>query len=171
MPRRARRLYPDVSDELKHWARPDHHLVKVTKVSDGDTVHVHIMLGFGVDLPEVRVRLLGIQAPELIGAEKHQGHAARRELAKLVLDRFVGLQTYRDQTGKHGRELGVLWQFTESNMININQRMIDLNLAKPLYVNRFFDARPEHRVKLLEQCAKCKSFLLPTPGQGSATRT
>ena len=165
MPPASRRLYPNLPDELKQWTDPHQFIARVTKVSDGDTVHVSVQCGFGVMLPEVRVRLLGIDAPELVGVEKFAAKHSQRELSKLILDNWIGLETYCDQTDKHGRYLGVLWTMLNADLVNVNRWMLDQNLAKPFKVNRWFDARPYHLRPLSERCEKCNSFILPTPGQ------
>lgn len=71
---------------------------RVTHVYDGDTVSLQLS---GKDH---RVRLQGIDAPE---HDQPYGDAARKHLARLVLDKEVRL----DLTGKdkYGRLLGKLW--------------------------------------------------------------
>lgn len=154
----SRRLYPGLADELKQWGSPHHHVGKVTKISDGDTVHVSIQLGFGVLVPEARIRLLGIDAPELVGPNKHSGQHSARKLKEFIHDRWVGVETYSDQTCRYGRWLAVLWLPSNSKLINVNRWMIDSDLAKPLKVNRFFDAKPEHMNPFLEACPQCNLF-------------
>lgn len=164
MPPTMRRLYPNLPDELKQWAGPDYFIGHCTKVSDGDTIHARIQLGFGVELPNVRIRLLGIDAPELVGANKQQGQNSRTQLHRLLHNEWIGVQTYADQCCKYGRELAIVWHYREAQLININQWMLDNNLAKPLKVNRFFDGRSVHCPALHPRCEKCNSFILPTLG-------
>ena len=109
--------------------------------------------------------MLGIDAPELVGVEKFSAQHSQRELSKLILNNWIGLETYCDQTDKHGRFLGVVWTMHDANLINVNRWMLDQNLAKPLKINRWFDARPEHMTPLLKRCDQCNSFTRPTPGQ------
>lgn len=158
MPNVSRRLYPNLPDELQQWAPPNQYIATVTKVSDGDSIHVAIQLGFGVIMPEIRVRLLGIDAPELIGAEKMQATHSKRQLTQMIQDKWVGLQTHADQSCRYGRWLGVIWLPRDGHLININQWMVQENLAKPLKVNRSFDAKPEHLIPLLKRCQQCNSF-------------
>lgn len=159
MPQVSRRLYPNLPDELKRWSDPHQFLAQVTKVSDGDSIHLTIMPGFGIHLPEVRVRLLGIDAPELRGPEKMQAIHSKRQLEKKILHQWVGLQTHADQSCKYGRWLGVIWLPTDGELVNINMWMIQQNLAVPYDVNRSFNVKPEHRVPLLKACDQCNSFI------------
>ena len=46
---------------------------KVVSVYDGDTITVDIDLGFGIVLKKQKLRLLGINTPEVRGAEKILG--------------------------------------------------------------------------------------------------
>jgi micrococcal nuclease len=75
----------------------------VTKVYDGDTVTVDIDLGLGVWLRGQKIRLAGINTPELRGEEREYGLAARDALRELILDKEVVIKTYKDKQGKYGR--------------------------------------------------------------------
>mgnify|MGYP001180110611 CR=1 FL=1 len=77
----------------------------VTKVYDADTITVDIDLGFGVVLKKQKIRLKGINAPEVRGAERKLGIISRDELRKRILDKQVIIKTYRDKKGKYGRWL------------------------------------------------------------------
>ena len=78
----------------------------VTKVYDGDTITVDIDLGFGVQLNGQKIRLYGINAPEVRGDSKAAGIAARDWLREKILGRQVTIQTHKDKKGKYGRWLG-----------------------------------------------------------------
>jgi micrococcal nuclease len=75
----------------------------VTKVYDGDTITVDIDLGFGVFLRNQKIRLAGIDAPEIRGDEREAGLVSRDWLREQVLDKDVVLKTYKDKKGKYGR--------------------------------------------------------------------
>ena len=77
----------------------------IIKVYDGDTVTADIDLGFCVILKAQKLRLIGIDAPEIRGSERPEGILARDRLRELVLDKDVILKTYRDKRGKYGRWL------------------------------------------------------------------
>ena len=78
------------------------------RVVDGDTVDVHIDLGFGVWLHSQRVRLEGIDCPEtrtLDPVEKVFGFAAKQRVVDLTS--LEGLVLYSSNfEGKYGRILG-----------------------------------------------------------------
>jgi micrococcal nuclease len=78
------------------------------RVVDGDTVDVHIDLGFGVWMHNQRVRLAGIDCPEtrtLDLTEKAFGFAAKQRVVDLTA--LEGLILYSQNfEGKFGRILG-----------------------------------------------------------------
>jgi micrococcal nuclease len=85
----------------------------VVKIVDGDTVDVDIDLGFGVQLTDERVRIMGIDTPESRTSdevEKVFGKAAKHRLESLLGVKCV-LRTQinkdgEDMKGKFGRILG-----------------------------------------------------------------
>ena len=93
---------------------------RITKVYDGDTVTADIDLGFGVLLKKQKLRLLGINAPELRGDSRPHGILSRDFLRDLILDKDVILKTYKDKKGKYGRLLTEIYLDTE----NINEIML-----------------------------------------------
>ncbi len=76
-------------------------------VYDGDTVNANIDLGLDTHRL-IKIRLYGINAPEMIGTTKVTGLAARDALRERVLDKVVVMRTIKDRTEKYGRYLGVL---------------------------------------------------------------
>jgi len=102
---------------------------KVTKAYDGDTVTVIIDLGMGISITE-RVRLYGINAPELRGAERVDGLKSRDALRKLILNKEVRLETIKnDKKGKYGRLIGILYL----GDLNVNKWMVKNNYAVEKY--------------------------------------
>jgi len=92
---------------------PYEYSVKLVEVYDGDTVIVDIDLGFDVWLRRQRVRLSGVDAPEIRtkdASEKTLGHEAR-DFLRLLLDPITPT-TLRlvcekyDSHEKYGRILG-----------------------------------------------------------------
>lgn len=87
----------------------EYRVAEVVRVVDGDTIYVDLDLGFGVT-KHAKVRLIGIDTPELRGRGKEKGLAARdfvdswfelhHPTRELVLCR-----TSKDRTGKYGRWL------------------------------------------------------------------
>ena len=86
---------------------------KVVKIVDGDTVDVDIDLGFGIQLTDERVRIMGIDTPESRTSDKVEkvfGLAAKYRLMELLGETCV-LKTQinkdgEDMKGKFGRILG-----------------------------------------------------------------
>lgn len=98
------------------------YLAQITAVHDGDTVTVDIDLGFGTWLKGQKIRLAGLNAPEL---RLPEGAISRDFLAELVNGRAVMIDTIKDKREKYGRWLGVLWV----GRVNVNELLIAKNLA------------------------------------------
>lgn len=81
----------------------------VTGVHDGDTITVDIDLGFGIKITNQKIRLVGINAPELKGATKTEGLKSRDKLTELVLNKQIKIETIKDKKEKYGRLLGKIW--------------------------------------------------------------
>ena len=99
----------------------------VTKVYDGDTITVDFDLGFGILIRKQKIRLVGINTPEVRGSEKPQGIISRDALRQRILGKVVTIKTSKDKKGKYGRWLGEV--FVEDE--NINQWLITEGYAKP----------------------------------------
>ena len=101
----------------------------VTKAYDGDTITLTIDLGMGISMTE-RVRLYGINAPELRGSERVDGLKSRDALRKLILNKEVRLETLKnDKKGKYGRLIGIIYV----GDINVNKWMVKNNYAVEKY--------------------------------------
>jgi len=98
----------------------------VTKVYDGDTITVDFDLGFGILIRKQKIRLYGINTPEVRGPEKPEGIISRDALRERILGKVVTIKTFRDKKGKYGRWLGEV--FVEEE--NINQWLISEGYAK-----------------------------------------
>jgi micrococcal nuclease len=103
---------------------------KIVRLVDGDTVDVDIDLGMAITTRQ-RLRLFGINTPEVRGPEKVAGHAATQHLADLLVefkhegDWDIVVQTYKDKKGKFGRLLAVLiGDDGDGNPVNLNERMV-----------------------------------------------
>ena len=82
--------------------------VEVVSVYDGDTIRVNIDLGFGhvwkgSDGKGVKIRLFGINTPEVRGEQREEGLKSKQYLINLLSGERVVLKTRRDKTGKYGR--------------------------------------------------------------------
>ena len=106
----------------------------VTRVYDGDTVTCDLDIGFGVILKSAKLRLKGIDTPELrgtYGITKKRAYAARDYLRDLILGKDVLVETHGK--GKYGRWLATIYyQSTDrpNKVVDINQHMIRKGHAK-----------------------------------------
>ena len=97
----------------------------VTKVYDGDTITCDIDCGFGVVLMKQKIRLYGLNAPEVRGESKEQGIISRDKLRERILNKEIRLKTIKDKKGKYGRYIATIYLDSE----NINDWLIENNLA------------------------------------------
>jgi len=96
----------------------------VVSVYDGDTITVNLDLGLGITRIKEKIRLYGINTPEIRGGtaeSKAKGIEARDFLRRRILNKTVIIQTHKDKSGKYGRLLGVVWK----GSVNMNQRLIE----------------------------------------------
>lgn len=102
------------------------YIATITSAYDGDTVTADISVGFGIIIKKQKLRLLGIDTPELRGDTIVEARVSRDWLREKVLGKEIIIQTYKDKKGKYGRWLVEL--FVDG--ININKQMITEGLAK-----------------------------------------
>jgi micrococcal nuclease len=88
----------------------------VNSVFDGDTLNMDIDLGFGVWLRNQKIRLYGINAPELKGLTKEAALKSKTRLTELVLGKEIIIETIQDKKEKYGRWLGKI--FVQDLLIN-----------------------------------------------------
>jgi len=98
----------------------------VRKVYDGDTITVDIDLGFDMILRNQKIRLLGIDTPEVRGVEREQGLISRDALRTKIGSKWIVIKTQLDKKGKYGRWLGTIF----INEENVNDWLISEGLAK-----------------------------------------
>jgi micrococcal nuclease len=96
------RADPPDADSLYHYR------AVIIEVYDGDTVTADVDLGFSVWIRGERLRLARIDAPEVRGADKEAGLAARDFLRGLILDKPLIVETAKDMKGKYGRYIAEL---------------------------------------------------------------
>ena len=98
----------------------------VKRVYDGDTITVDIDLGFNIIMRNQKIRLLGIDTPEIRGSQRPEGLLAKTALENRVLNEWITLKTKKDKKGKYGRWLGEILLLEE----NVNDWMIKEGYAK-----------------------------------------
>ena len=98
----------------------------VVRVYDGDTITVDIDLGFKFLRQSMKIRLFGINTPEVRGKEREEGLISRDWLRDRILGKEVIIKTMKDKTGKYGRYLGIVYL----DDININDELVANNLAE-----------------------------------------
>ncbi|MBA4783653.1 MAG: thermonuclease family protein [Rhizobiales bacterium] len=106
----------------------------ITDVYDGDTITANIDLGFRTGLSGIKLRLYGINAPEIrltsgvTKEDKDAGLKARDWLSERILNRQVFIRTHRDSTEKYGRFLAEVYPLDDHRM-SFNQMLVDEGLA------------------------------------------
>ena len=103
---------------------------KVIKVYDGDTITVNIDLGFKVQVQSEKIRLMGINTPEVRGEERPLGLISRDRLRDLIMDKDIIIKTYRDKKGKYGRYLGDIYIEIDDELICVNDWLVTEGLAE-----------------------------------------
>jgi micrococcal nuclease len=104
---------------------------KVVSVYDGDTVTVDLDMGMRVWQKGVRLRLLGIDAPEMTGTEKAEGIVSRDALRGLLpVGKSVRIVSHEFE--KYGRLLATVYVLVEGVELNVNQHMLVGGYAKAI---------------------------------------
>ena len=99
---------------------------EIIAVYDGDTVTAKVDLGF-LHFQIMKLRLFGIDTPELRGPEREQGLIVRDIVREMILNKEVEIHSYKDKQGKFGRYLATII----IGDINLNQWLIDNGHAEP----------------------------------------
>ena len=117
---------------------------KVTKVVDGDTIKCDIDLGFDIVMANQTIRLFGIDTPESRTRDKEEkfyGNISKQFLNDYCpKGSYITLRTHLDKKGKFGRILGELIV----NKVNLNEQMIEENLAVAYHGQSKMDIEKEH---------------------------
>ncbi len=100
----------------------------VLEVYDADTITVDIDLGLETWVRGVKVRLYGINAPEVRGKERPEGLISRDWLRDRILGKDIVLRTHKDKKGKYGRWLGTVFSH-EKEPVSLNDEMVSKGLA------------------------------------------
>lgn len=98
----------------------------VRKVYDGDTITVDFDLGFDILLKNQKIRLAGINTPEVRGEQRAEGLISRDALRSRIANKWIIIKTEKDKKGKYGRWIGTVILDDE----NINEWLINEGYAK-----------------------------------------
>ena len=105
----------------------------IRSVYDGDTVTADIDLGFNTWINNAKLRLYGINTPEMRGVsdeEKARAIKARDWVREKILNKEVIIKSLGK--GKYGRYLSIIWTI-EGDIISentINDELIKLGMAE-----------------------------------------
>lgn len=129
-------------------------------VIDGDTLKLDIDLGLRTRSTQ-KIRLLGINTPEIHGVEKsgkdfEKGLAAAEEVARLLkpnglgrgLSKYISSEVYegeptplwvrtqKDKAGKYGRFLGDVWfrGEEEDSVVSLKKHLLEKDLAYEIVI-------------------------------------
>ena len=115
----------------------------VVAVYDADTITVDVDLGFHQNSEHIKLRLFGINAPEMRGPEKVDGRKSRDWLRDQILEQQVVIRTYKDGRGKgkYGRWLADVFAVDDlvpdarggvslsADAVSFNQKLVNNGLA------------------------------------------
>ena len=90
----------------------------VRKVYDGDTITVDIDLGFEVLLKNQKLRLYGINTPEVRGESTEEGLKVRDLVRGRIANKWIVVKTHRDKKGKYGRWLAEIYEVGVEESLN-----------------------------------------------------
>ena len=100
---------------------------RCVQVIDGDTLDLDIDLGFFVTLRQ-RVRLRGIDTPELRGKDKDRAVAARTEVTIWTDGVELLIRTEPDEADKYGRLLAEIW--VDGLATSLSDHLVERGLAR-----------------------------------------
>lgn len=99
---------------------------EVKEVYDGDTMTVVLDLGFNV-MYEARIRLEGVDTPELRGDEREEGLEVRDHVRDLVLGKQVVVTS--KEKGKYGRWIGSVLFMKDGQVKDLGSYLVRNNMA------------------------------------------
>ena len=100
----------------------------MVEVYDGDTITVDLDLGFGIWLRDQKIRLFGINAPEVRGESRERGLVVRDWVREQILGEAIQLVTIgNDKKGKYGRWLGIVLYGADN--CNLGTQMLEKDMA------------------------------------------
>lgn len=100
----------------------------ITDVYDGDSVTAIVDLGFKI-FTKLKIRLAGINTPEIKGEDREAGLVSKDRLTELILNKEVIIKTSKDKQEKYGRWLAEIYLPEQAQ--SVNQLLITEGLAVP----------------------------------------
>jgi len=101
----------------------------VRSIYDGDTMRVDIDLGFNNWKMNEKLRLSGIDTPEIRGEERPYGLIAKDfVMERIPVGSEIYLLTEKDKSGKYGRYLATI--FYGENLNNLNEELLQAGMAE-----------------------------------------
>ena len=104
--------------------------IHVESVYDADTITVTVDAGWSWKWEGQKVRLWGINAPEVRGPERPKGIRSRDYLRDLILDKECVMRSYLDRKGRYGRALGIIYVETDDGWLCVNKELVRRRLAR-----------------------------------------
>lgn len=103
---------------------------QLVKVVDGDTIDVDVDLGFQIR-QKIRLRLAGIDTPEVRGAEREAGLKSK-DFVQKQLEAAGSIFVETRKTGKYGRYIAEVFYAPANNQPerSLNQELLELGLAE-----------------------------------------
>jgi micrococcal nuclease len=99
------------------------------RVIDGDSVEVHLDLGFDLT-KKIQVRVFGVDTPEKVGKQKHAGIPVKTAIICLLKDRPFYVESV--SWGKYAkRVIGKIWIEYEGSLLNMTDFLLDREMALP----------------------------------------
>ena len=114
---------------------------KIIDVYDGDTFTFEVDLGFSITVKE-KIRLAGINTPEVRGSSKIEGIKVRDYVRSIILGKEVMIQVFKK--GKFGRYIAYVL-FDASYIIdgekgitrNLTEHLLERNYGKEFMSDKF----------------------------------
>lgn len=102
----------------------------VINVVDGDTFDADIDLGLQIHTNQ-RIRIDGINAPELHGSSRVAGEQAKNQLGYIISNKEICIKPVKKEREKFGRILAAVYVVTNDSLsAEVGQQMVDKGFAK-----------------------------------------
>lgn len=104
------------------------------RVIDGDTIKLTLDLGLETYRKE-RIRLYGINTPEIFGVKKEseeyaRGINAKNRVEEVLKDKDFWVFTIKDKQGKYGRYLAEIYVIINDQLKCLNKVLVEEGLAE-----------------------------------------